>query len=706
MTDTIKKTPVIYNDKVAKKCKYGSDFIKDILGTYNYGNLYIPKPVTNMSQRKLEGFQKIAEERAYYQQNPVRFIKDFFSIQLLDSQAYLMQKLWTATFGLVVASRAYGKSFFIDLFVMAKQMLASNPYVAYIASGSSQQSALTFQKLEDIANDRLDSLIGSTGVIFKNEVEIQNAVGDGFSHSPAGFTYNLFNGSFTKTLNSNVDRNRGARASAVLFDECGWLSADLIQTYQAFALVDKGLKTGVGKDGEDIDNVRLFALPQDIPNQLVYVSSASNTDSEFFRMFREYSKKMIEGFDDEYFVAMLDCDLVMKPTVHGKPMPPALTQEKINAAMANNPEKARREYYCEFSSDAGANAIIRRGVIARNEETRKPVLYNDTGKRKIVITYDPARSRDNSVILVSEIYDVNEGKSGREPDFHSRILNCVSLVDVAKKERTPMRTPEQIKYLKKLILDYNMGGDEDYSNILGVYIDGGPGGAGVNIADYLMEDWQDEKGEWHKGLIDKEYSEEYVRKFPNAVNKLHVVLPTKMKSIIYESLIEMCEQDKISFTAQYDNKGYLMVIDQSNKAYQKERNKIIKQIKKQDRNISDEELQARVEVEMNKLDTVKAEKINLEWGDELALNNIDALKEELVNMVRIKRESGKDSFELTPEKRRKMHDDRAYTCALMAYALQEERRKRITKRKKPDSTNIVDQLFAQTKVSHRKIGLF
>jgi len=38
-------------------------------------------------------------------------------------------------------------------------------------------------------------------------------------------------------------------------------------------------------------------------------------------------------------------------------------------------------------------------------------------------------------------------------------------------------------------------------------------------------------------------------------------------------------------------------------------------------------------------------------------------------MIRKKRESGKDSFELTPEKANKMHDDRAYVCCMLGYAL-------------------------------------
>lgn len=50
-------------------------------------------------------------------------------------------------------------------------------------------------------------------------------------------------------------------------------------------------------------------------------------------------------------------------------------------------------------------------------------------------------------------------------------------------------------------------------------------------------------------------------------------------------------------------------------------------------------------------------------------------------MVRKPRESSKDSFELIPEKANKLHDDRAYTCALASYGLMVERRRAITDRK-------------------------
>lgn len=66
-------------------------------------------------------------------------------------------------------------------------------------------------------------------------------------------------------------------------------------------------------------------------------------------------------------------------------------------------------------------------------------------------------------------------------------------------------------------------------------------------------------------------------------------------------------------------------------------------------------------------------------------------------MVRKKRESGKDSFELTPEKANKMHDDRAYTACLISYALMQERRKSITGKKKKSTSNLADILPIRTR---------
>ena len=653
-------------------------------------NVVYVKPGTYaMSTRKLESLIKIAYIQKYYQCNPVRFIDNFFNIELLDAQAYIVQRTWNCPNVLVLASRGFGKSTVIDLILMAKDMLFSNIWT-YIASGTGGQAEQTFTKLEQIANDGIDEMKGSTGYIFKNEVSINNAAGDGFSHGSNGFKYTLYNGSFTQTLNSNVDAKRGARGS-VVFDECGFLSDEMINVYGAFAAVNKNFALGKDRDGHSIDPIRLRTFATNIPNQKFYISSASDTSTKFYRLYREFAKKQIMG-DRDYCVIQVDCDVVLQPTIHGEAVNALLSRNTIDSEMRTNPEKARREYYCQFTSDAGAAAIVRRGTIARNSETRVPLLYNDTNKKKFVLAYDPARSRDNSIILVMEIY--LDDTSG---EYKGRIVNCVNLIDIGKKRKTPMQTPDQIKYLKELILAYN-GDAPDYENIEAIMIDAGSGGGGVNIADYLMEDWEDDKGVKHRGLIDKEYSADYVSKYPNAIDKVRLMSPSQYKSMMCEALIEMMNMDLISFTTDYDHKGYLTIFETDEKELNKEKKRIENELKKQ--GVAEEILATKIQEELKNASCVKTKMVKLDPYQEIALSNIDALKEEMVNIVRKKRDSGKDSFDLIPEKQNKLHDDRFYCACLCAYCLSEKRRENIINKKKQVPADLDNYFKIKTPEKH------
>ena len=107
-----------------------------------------------------------------------------------------------------------------------------------------------------------------------------------------------------------------------------------------------------------------------------------------------------------------------------------------------------------------------------------------------------------------------------------------------------------------------------------------------------------------------------------------------------------------------------------------------------------------------KIQNVKTRIEKLDRQEEVALTSIDALKEELVNMIRIERQGDKDSFELVPEKRTKLNDDRAYVCSMACYALMQERRKNITRKRKPNNKNLVERLSSQIKTSTRKISMF
>lgn len=660
----------------------------ELMSIFNDDTIVYVKPGTYaMSDRKLESLINIARIQKYYQCNPVRFIEDFFNITLLDAQAYIVARTWNCPNVLVLASRAFGKSTVIDLMLMAKDMLFCNVWT-YIASGSGSQAEQTFMTLERLANDGIDEMRNSTGYIFKHEVEIKNAAGDGFSHGSDGFKYSLYNGSFTQTLNSNIDRKRGMRGS-VIFDECGFLSEEMLEVYGAFAAVNKGFASGKDRNGKMIDPVRLRTFATNIPNQKFYISSASSTDTKYYKLYREFAKRQLMG-DRDYCVVQVSCDIVLKPTIRGEVVNALLKKSDIETAVRTNPEKARREYYCEFTSDAGNEAIIRRGVITRNSETRVPLLYNDTNDKKFIICYDPARSRDNSIITVFEIYEDKEG-------YKLRLVNCVNMVDISNKRKAPMQTPDQVEFLRQLILDYN-GEAIEYKNIESVMIDAGAGGSGKVIADMLMQDWTDSKGNRHHGLIDKETDRQlatgYSKKYPNAIDKVRLIEPSKYKSIMYEAAIEMTTHNFINFTAEYDNKGYLTIFQTDDAETAKAKKSIEDRLKKE--NLSEDEFSFRLKEELKKSSVVKTKMVKLDSYQEIALANIDALKEELVNMRRIKRDSGKDSFELIPEKVGKLHDDRAYTYVLGAFLLSEKRMSSIRSKKREDTSNILEQFKIRT----------
>lgn len=67
--------------------------------------IYVKPGVYALSSRKIESLVKIAQMQKYYQCNPVRFISDFFNIELLDVQAWIVQRAWNCPNVLVVATR-------------------------------------------------------------------------------------------------------------------------------------------------------------------------------------------------------------------------------------------------------------------------------------------------------------------------------------------------------------------------------------------------------------------------------------------------------------------------------------------------------------------------------------------------------------------------------------------------------------------------
>ena len=218
-----------------------------------------------------------------------------------------------------------------------------------------------------------------------------------------------------------------------------------------------------------------------------------------------------------------------------------------------------------------------------------------------------------------------------------------------------MRTPEQIAEIKQMLINYNGKGFADYENIDALFVDAGAGGGGALIADYFMEDWKDKQGQTHRGLIDNEACAEHVNKYPNAVNKLKLISPKKYRTEMFDDFIELLNLGLIEFTDTYDMKGHLNLPQEG---------KEIEEI--------DEETN-----EKKKVKSIEYKKYNLSWDEELALKQIDLAKEELIATRRLG-DNTNYKYDLSPDKKNKMHDDRAYTMVMLAWHLKNLRRESIT----------------------------
>lgn len=623
-----------------------------------------------LTQKQLEEQKQIAEFIQWGRRNPVYFAEQVFGISMMDYQKYVFMSTWNAQFAVWCMGRNSGKSILGAIYLMTRALLIPN-FSAYILCGVGSQSIELFSKIEKLTFNAIPSFKTLTDV-FQGEVVKSQANSNGFTHNPSSYQFHLYNNSAVFTLNGAYDNNRSKRSNCNFYDECMNSPDELFETSEPFCTQNSEFGDGVDYDVTD-------ALIEPIPfaNQLIYASSAGRTDQYLFRKYRECSLRMDAG-DKRYFCADVNSDMVINATKGGILMPkPLLTQEVVDARMREDKEAGLREYSNIFTSEGGAGQIIKRADIIKNSVPRIPDLKNKDNKSKYIIVYDPARLNDCSVIAVAEVYE--------DPvvGWKMKIVNVISLVDILKKNKTPMNTPNQIKMLKKVILDYNGEQVSDYENIISILVDAGSGGAGVPITDFLCEEWEDENGQLHRGLIDDDFKPEdgMKKKYPKAINGvLRLISPVKYKSELFEALIKMMEQNLIEFTEEYMNKGYVNLIyeiDSTGKRTQRY-------------NYPSEKEEKKLKKEGIVVDSVP---VPLDTEQEVALKQIDMMKNEIVNIYRYKQSTGKDRFDLAQDKAGKMYDDKAYCLALLGYQLAQMRREHIVNKQRPKTdTNLVNNL--------------
>lgn len=585
------------------------------------------KIVLSTTRRKI--YELDAETINYYRRNPVIACEDLLGIYLSDAQAWILASAWNAERSVLSCSRNFGKSYLVAIFCILRAILYPNQNI-YIISSVGNQAKETFTKLEQLITgigkaaesspDLKDIVRGETVKSDKNK--------DGFIHNPASYTVKFYNGSQIFTLNSKPDNARGFRSSLTVYDEAAYIDEDLINATEPYSS-----QSADAQYGENVI-IDQDLSPLQPPNQIIYASSQGSIDTLFYQRYKEYAKKMIAG-DRNYFVCDMPCDTAMTMYHKGYKIPPLLSQSVVDDAMKLDKEKALREYYNQPDLTGGVNQIIKWKTIRKNEKQIIPYI-GWKPENKIVLALDPARTIDNSILMGMQVYD--------DPDFGTcgDIISCTNFVDLASRKKYKLDSNRQLSEIRHTLLAYN-GTGLDYEFIDSLLVDSGSGGGGTSTyADHLLNDWTDDYGKTHKGLIDLNHDVYvgYRSRYPNAVDKLRLINPKKYRTQMIQETIELMELGVLRFPYSYSGQEFLQIpigLDQSG-----------------------EEI---------------FDIYNLSQDEIVNFSQIEKAKTELAAFHRYSNaENTSVTYSLAKEKQNKMHDDRAYCVFLLAHRLYELRR--------------------------------
>ena len=427
-----------------------------------------------------------------------------------------------------------------------------------------------------------------------------------------------------EALSSNLETIRGKRG-AVWFNETAWKTKEELAVVENFANVDSSFSTSTKKNE--------YIEPPKMPLQLLYTSSVGDVTYPFFDKYKTFYKKMLAGNSNYFCFDINAYDVLYHSTIDGEPIKSHLSEDKIKKDIEEDPDNADVELFNKFRKGGGSNAVVTMDELIRNSVVRKPLLYNDTGKKKFILCYDPARNFDGSVLSIFEV--INDKQVG----YKLKLVNVVSMIDQNSKNKTPLPMPAQIDIIRDLMIKYNGERAAEWENIE-FYIDAGAGGGGISaVADQLMLDWTDKFGGKHRGIIDPEHKqyETARKKYPNAVPIVHLIDPQGYKKIIYDAISKMVKLNLIEFT-NYDNgKNYIMLENKEG----------------------------------------GFETVELTSEEQLALTQMNIAKLQLSYMCRYDTPNGGVTYELAKDK--KGHDDHAYTMAMGGYALAVLRRSDLLK---------------------------
>lgn len=556
--------------------------------------------------------------------NDIHFKKAIIDVKKLSKKQFMRCITLSDPEGLFLCGNHFTvthNSYLASPYMMARSILIPNMN-CYIMGPAGNQAKELFGKLESLAKGNIASVIGASSV-FVGEL-MKTGTSDGFVHDKNSNYCKLYNGSSINTLNSVIKNIVGIRSNLSVFEEAGKIEKDFYALAKPFSAQDTNFITG---------NINADCYPRQLPNQMLYISSAESVDTELWEMYKLCALKMLEG-DKEYFVCDLDSEFSLHPMINGKPSKPLVKQSIIEDAYRTNKFKAAREYGNIFDKTGGQDALVNRGTLDRYSIPYEPIKENEGGKKYLII-FDPSSKRDNSMVLVAEIFE--DEKRG----LMLKIVNCKNLIETLPSgEKLIIQKPEQVEVLKSIILDYNLGA-VDYENIEQLIIDAGAGGGGFDLAQYLMNEWTGKDKKIHRGFIDLEdpYMKPRANDYPGNAKNLLMFNFKKSKVDAYEAAQDMINQGLVIFPKNMNARGEVEFPEE------------------------------------NADGSINVKCVRMSQEDFLILTEVELMKEELIGMEKIKNtQTGAISFDTSHEMKMKgLHDDRSDCVAMACWYLKKKR---------------------------------
>jgi len=365
--------------------------------------------------------------------------KHLLNVDLLPSQALMLQELWTRRFPMLIASRGFGKSFILSLYAILRALLIPERKII-IVGAAFRQSKVLFEYMETIWNNApiLRSICTNNCGPRK---DIDRCV------------LRIMDSRITCLPLGDGTKIRGQRAHDILADEFASIPRDIFETVVVgFGAVSSTPIVNVKRKAAELMANQLDVDIDDDPdadkvtdNQMI-LSGTAYYDFNHFAHYWKNWRSIINSAGDKTKLRAVFADNDPPPEFNWKDysvirMPYELLPEGFMDAAQVARSKAtihagiyQMEYGAVFTSDS--QGFFKRSLIESciaNEENRimdnngpiifEPMLMGDHTKQ-YVFGIDPASEVDNFSIVVLEL---NPG--------HNRIVYCWTTTRAQHREK-------------------------------------------------------------------------------------------------------------------------------------------------------------------------------------------------------------------------------------------------------------------------------